>query len=372
MAHVKQRTPAEAWGGRDGSFQWIHCAACDSPPSQHLSYIQTQVTHAGHLYRKPLQVVICAQCGLAFLNPQPKAEALARFYESEYYAGSHPISEEERLKKKSWRKEILYDWLVTFLPPMRDWTILDIGCGYGEWLKYFEGNKLIGIEQSLQAAEAGRKALKLDVRTCDFMANGFAGEHFDLITGLAILEHFLDPLAALVEMNRILKPGSFVYIETPDLHGMVLRGGIPRFFKLVHTYYYTEQSLRNLLHKAGFEVVGLRHRSPVLNTCTTLRPTNYWSGELDVVARKEKDITLQQARAIPAAKGDVDKSFAALEEALARDEKFARLGALYRKPVLGKLCHFLVRLGMMSTGQPVKKASVHKAQMEMLRKISTP
>lgn len=367
MATAKQPTSAETFIAQECNFHWIHCAACGSPPARHLTYVQTQVTHPGHLHRKPLQVVICGQCGLVFLNPQPKGEALARFYESEYYADSRPISEEERLKKKSWRKEILYDWLVTFLPPIRNWTILDIGCGYGEWLKYFEGNTLIGIEQSHQAAEAGRKTLKLDVRTCDFMANGFPNQHFDLVTGLAILEHFLDPLSALVEMNRILKPGAFIYLETPDLHGMVLRGGIPRFFKLVHTYYYTEASLRSLLHKAGFEVVALRHRPPVLNTCTLLRPTNYWSGELDVVARKAREMTLDQARAIPAGKGEVERSFAALEEALARDEKFARWGALYRKPIIGKACHLLVRLGMMATGQPVKKASVHKTQLEALK-----
>ena len=50
------------------------------------------------LYCLPLRVVVCHQCGLTFLNPQPTPAALQRFYEREYYAGAKPISAEARMK----------------------------------------------------------------------------------------------------------------------------------------------------------------------------------------------------------------------------------------------------------------------------------
>ena len=67
-------------------FQTILCVNCGSEASRHRTLVETAVTHPGHLHGQPLRIVICSECGLTFLNPQPTTAALRRFYEREYYS----------------------------------------------------------------------------------------------------------------------------------------------------------------------------------------------------------------------------------------------------------------------------------------------
>ncbi len=348
-------------------FQPIQCANCDAGAEQHRLLIETQVTHRGHLHGLPLRVVVCDRCGLTFLDPQPTPAALQRFYEREYYADAKPISAEARMQEKDWQRTILLPWVLAHLPPVKNWSILDIGCGYGEWLRHFDrSNRLLGIEQSESAARAANERFGVEVRQCDFLANGYEAGRFDLVTGLAIIEHFSDPLAALVQVNRITRTGGFIYLQTPDLHALVLRKGVPRYFKLVHTYYYTLATLKSLLRKAGFEIVAARQRPAVLSTSDALRPGNYWAGELDVLGRKTADVSLAEAHAHPGTGDAPGESAALLAAAQARDERYARLTALYRVPVIGRLANHLVRAGYKLTGRSTKRVDFHTVQLEAL------
>lgn len=351
----------------DPLFQPVRCANCDTGPEQHRLLIETRVIHRGHLHGLPLRVVVCDRCALTFLNPQPTPAALQRFYEREFYAGSKPVSPEARMKEKDWQRTILLPWLLAHLPPVKDWSILDIGCGYGEWLRHFDrSNRLLGIEQSEFAARTANERFGVEVRQCDFMANGYDADRFDLVTGLAIIEHFSDPLAALVEVNRITRPGGFVYLQTPDLHALVLRKGVPRYFKLVHTYYYTMATLTSLLRKAGFEITAARRRPAVLSTSDALRPWHCWAGELDVLGRKVAAVSLAEARARPGTGDAPEESRACVAAALRRDRFYPQLNAFYRTPVIGRLANHLVRAAFVLTGRSTKRVDFHTAQLEAL------
>jgi hypothetical protein len=146
----------------------------------------------------------------------------------------------------------------------------------------------------------------------------------------------------------------------------VLRKGTQRYFKLVHTYYFTLATLTSLLRKAGFEIVAARRRPAMLSTSDALRPGNYWSGELDVLGRKTADVSLAEAHA-HAGTGDAPgESAALLAAAQTRDEHYARLTALYRVPAIGRLANHLVRAGYKLTGRNTKRVDFHTAQIEAL------
>lgn len=338
------------------SFQHISCINCATTADKHHVLVQTEVIHEGHLKGAPLTVVVCPKCGLVFLNPQPTREALGRFYEHEYHGGPVALPAKERLiTRRMWQRDFFYSWLVNALLPeeVTSWNVLDIGSGYGVWLQWFDKScRLVGVELSWQAANIASKLFGITVYQIDFMENRFQDEQFDLVTGLAVIEHFPDPLAALVEMNRVLKRGGYLYLQTPDLHGLVLRQGVEKYFKLVHTFYFSLATLSSLLQKAGFEVFAFRQRPALLETSSLWHPGNYWSGELDILARKRHERTLEDAQSHPYSGDDVSSVLSSLQAALKRDKLYIWLGASRSNRVPGAIVGRILRLGRWLTGTP--------------------
>lgn len=170
-------------------------------------------------------------------------------------------------------------------------------------------------------------------------------------------------------MNRLAKPGGHLYLQTPDVHALAVRKGVERYFKLVHTYYYTPGTLTSLLHKAGFEVLTVRRRPAVLSASTLLRPGQFCVGEQDVVARKTRAVSLTEARQAPPLREDPQLTRTAVADALRRDLPYVRLNAFYRVPVLGRLTRHLVRAAFALTGRETRAADVHALQAEQLAAV---
>ena len=147
---------------------------------------------------------------------------------------------------------------------------------------------------------------------------------------MAVIEHLTDPLTALKEMRRLLKPDGILFMNTPDLKGMVLRKGVDRYFKFVHTYYYTNVTLSSLIQLAGFEIVKTWQLPPILKYSTLFHPTNFKEGELNIIAkRKELDSTPSPL------KENVDEIFRIFEDARRRDERFSKFDHYSKLKILG-------------------------------------
>ena len=315
----------------------IPCVNCGSPPEEHELYINTVVAHHGHMNGDPLKVVVCSKCGLVFLNPQPTRDALDEFYREEYYQKTPTtIDIDALISNKKWQHDFLFTWLEEQIPvDIRDWDILDIGSGYGVWLQWFDkSNRMSGIDSSRQASKVARDLFGIKAYQSDFLANDLMDEHYDLITGLAIIEHFNDPLEALTELNRLLKENGYLYLQTSDIHGMVLRQGFSRYFKVVHTYYYSFKTLTSLLVKAGFEVIASRRRPHMIETAGFLFPNNYWSGEIDILAAKRHRLSLDYARRQPPTNNDQEDAINSLKFATERDRFYILYAKLYRMAII--------------------------------------
>ncbi len=91
--------------------------------------------------------------------------------------------------------------------------VLDVGCGVGRWssLLAARGASVTGIDLSpTMIEEAKRRAAERGVaERCRFLvedlSNLEAGETFDLVLGVTVLQHILDPEALRAAIRRIAK-----------------------------------------------------------------------------------------------------------------------------------------------------------------------
>jgi ubiquinone/menaquinone biosynthesis C-methylase UbiE len=105
------------------------------------------------------------------------------------------------------------------LLPLAGRRILDVGCGYGQWLADLESlgaerSLLAGIDLVPERAERARERLGgADVRVGDATSLPFADGSFDLVLQSMMFSSILDASvkrAAAAEMARVLAPGAAV------------------------------------------------------------------------------------------------------------------------------------------------------------------
>jgi 2-polyprenyl-3-methyl-5-hydroxy-6-metoxy-1,4-benzoquinol methylase len=157
--------------------------------------------------------------------------------------------------------DVSFRWLPK---PLLGYRLLDIGCGNGTFLlKAREaGWQVVGIDPDPKAIEMARQfGLDTHVGFIDVL-DGQA-ECFDVITLSHVIEHIHDPRAALSAIQRLLKPGGMLYLETPNIQslGFSIFGknwrGIesPR-----HVVLYSICGVQHLLHSCGFGNIELKRR----------------------------------------------------------------------------------------------------------------
>ncbi|MDO4643238.1 MAG: bifunctional 2-polyprenyl-6-hydroxyphenol methylase/3-demethylubiquinol 3-O-methyltransferase UbiG [Cardiobacteriaceae bacterium] len=97
--------------------------------------------------------------------------------------------------------------------------ILDVGCGGGILAEALaaRGARVTGIdlaESVLQAAQAHLKGQNITYRLASTRDCVAAGEHYDHITCMEMLEHVADPAAILRDIHALLKLGGYAFFST--------------------------------------------------------------------------------------------------------------------------------------------------------------
>ncbi len=150
---------------------------------------------------------------------------------------------------------------VRFLNAVSRGSLLDVGCGSGDWLLSMRelGWEVAGIDLDENAVIVGKQR-GLNVNCGALEQQDFPRDSFDAITLNHVIEHVIDPVATLRECARILKPGGKLVMFTPN--GSSLGH---RIFKECwrglepprHLHIFSFQSMRQALGLAGFERISV-------------------------------------------------------------------------------------------------------------------
>ncbi len=144
-------------------------------------------------------------------------------------------------------------------------TVLDIGSGVGTFDFYLasKGKKVTGIEISKNAVEVAKAnsiVFKLD-KQIDFIAAEFPhklkNENYDLVLFSEVIEHLENDTKALKDIWRVLNHDGLLIITTPSKNAPLYRLGLLDTFEkeVGHLRRYTEEDLKELVEKNGFEVL---------------------------------------------------------------------------------------------------------------------
>lgn len=226
--------------------------SCNLCGSDKMSYLYT----VGR-FKEPFDIYRCDGCGLVFQCPLPSASRIERMYSKEYYAGTADYSFGDERKDEAGNR-ILYNRRLEVIEGCTKGRILDIGCAFGLFLKVAKerGWEVHGVELSKHSAEHAKK-LGLDVFNGTLEDAGYPAGHFDAVVMIELIEHLPDPKGTLKEVNRVLKGGGYVMIQTANVDSITARldGKRWHYFLPGHLHYFSRKTLRRMLEETGFEVV---------------------------------------------------------------------------------------------------------------------
>jgi 2-polyprenyl-6-hydroxyphenyl methylase/3-demethylubiquinone-9 3-methyltransferase len=164
-----------------------------------------------------------------------------------------------------------FDRDLTQAKPFAGLRLLDIGCGGGLLAEPMArlGAEVVGADAAARNIPVARlhaeqSGLEIDYRHTTAEDLAAAGERFDVVLNMEVVEHVADPLAYLTACQQLLKPGGLMICSTlnrnPKSYLMAIIGAehvmrwLPRG---THDWskFITPDELYGLIRKAGLDPV---------------------------------------------------------------------------------------------------------------------
>jgi len=204
--------------------------------------------------RKGIDVVICTQCGHGRSElPETYATDIEEHYDDGYY---HAMSYDRRWRFRVGRATRWLRYVAEIKPPPGN--MLDIGCSMGY---YLAAARRLGWTP--YGTDISRHALKV--------ANAHGAGTFwslhpdgfpdwlpplDVVTAAQVIEHLHDPIDYLSALRGHMVSGGVIYVQVPNFQKLLRQGPEkPYMGPPEHAQFFTIETIRRTMEKAGWEVV---------------------------------------------------------------------------------------------------------------------
>jgi len=190
-----------------------------------------------------LSILRC-KCGLYFVNPQPSEEDLYRFYND--YVTREMAPAWARASLPSFRRD-----RARITHYVKRGKLLDIGCGFGFFLKLMEDSFYVyGCDLSPAMVDYAKTQLGLKkVVLSSWKGLSFPENTFDVITAFYLLTHIKEPDKLIKTAFRWLRPGGLFCLRVPNLSILKVFWGLKRFDNpLLRRFMYKLRAGTSLSH----------------------------------------------------------------------------------------------------------------------------
>ena len=213
----------------------------------------------------------CVRCELVSVRPMPSSDELRAAYDQGYgpYAPP-PVDPRPPSLRSRAIDRLRHGWHVLDGMPTADrlplrGRVLDVGAGEGYNVMRLRrrGIDAVGLEPNHAAVQAAQAA-GLPMIEGAFEDSDLAGP-FDAILLDQVLEHFVDPVAAMRRARELLAPDGRVAILTPNAGSLFARAfgsEWAHYHAPFHLHLFGRDQVRRLLDQTGFHVERVSTVSP--------------------------------------------------------------------------------------------------------------
>ncbi len=216
------------------------------------------------------QIRLDEKYGYYHLFPIPSKEELKKYYEKEFYSANYNKQindssmqvQEEEIEFLNIQHEDILEIIKKEAPGKK---IIDIGCGYGNFLKFCQdkGFEVAGFDPAQDAVDYvranGINAFRAEIE--DFKSATKEKHHTAVM--LNVLEHLREPHKVLTDIrDNLLRDGGLLIIRVPNDFN-ILQLIANQEYNLnqwwvcapQHINYFTINHLEQLVKKCGYEVI---------------------------------------------------------------------------------------------------------------------
>lgn len=223
-----------------------------------------------------VNVVRCLDCSGKYIHPMVYfSEAFRReLYNLDYFNSNGALEDAKNIGEKI----TIMAAVKKLAGETRGKTMLDIGCGTGEFLKAGAdaGFNVTGIDVDTTTTEYVAKKYGFHTVTGLLESGTFSPGTFDVVVFSHVIEHLQAPIEPLAIIYSILKPNGLFVMCTPnsdsleeDIHHVYGRFRYDRskcyylspFLSPYHIIGFNRKSARRILERSGFAVEYFKVRS---------------------------------------------------------------------------------------------------------------